>query len=580
MFGFGNVGEGSQTDDGDLKPKTWDDYNRSVLAGLPASERGRMADAYDQLRYANGHFDDVEAEKNGADRVTTTTERWDPIRPASDDTRYEKTDFTLGMPVMQRVVGELCKHLYKRAPTREMGDKAVGIVVNETYKRNGMGGKFKRADEFTAIGGASAFQFAGDDDGRSPLKIHLWSADELCVWLDGQDPTRVDAVATVEKVDGRTRVRLWTEETVSYYTTKRDQYDGPTQARKFTLLSKKPNPYRLPETSETDDQGRGIIPFSFNHFVEPTTEFTWDSPGRNLRELNRYVNYGFDDLADGVRYLTKPIGKAEGVAEDWEAPAVMRPGMFLNLAAGQVDAGGNGPQPNLSYLEADNSFVQVIWQHLNNYLDTSLEMHGVPPSTVRMMLGDKSGIAVLAEQSPLLGWTQCRRQSWAHYELQAVERFLQVLAAHMRNHSRDAKRFDASAIDPGLALMWPRLYVDLPGPERDRADTFRMQTFQCSLIDLVTERDDCTRAQAWSKVERVKADNERLTGMGLDPLAAVGGSIKQAEALPGTGPAEPGAVPSATKQLDQLSNSGPDSGITGEPVDSGTKADGISQEGG
>ncbi|OJW23184.1 MAG: hypothetical protein BGO49_27200 [Planctomycetales bacterium 71-10] len=585
MFGFGNFGGDGGADDGGAKVKGWEDYHKEVLRGLPDGERERMADAYECLRYSQGHFDDVEAMRAGrGGKFVNTSERFDGITPSGSNVEYEKADFSLGAPVMKRVCGELTKHLYKRPPTRELADKGVSAVLNDLYRRQSMAGKFQQADHYCTVGGFAGFSFAGLEDPKNPIKVHLWGADQLCVWPDPEDHDQVKAVATVERRDGRTLATLWTEDTISEYRTKRTEHPGTSSARRFELVSKRDNPYRLPSTADQPDQGRGIIPFSFCHFTEPTTEFTTDSPGDNLKELNRYVNWGLDDLADGVRYLTKPIGIAEGVAEDWSAPAVIRPGMFLNMSAGQVDAGGNGPAPKLGYLTADNSFVAVIWSHLNNYLDLCLEMHNVPPSTVRMILEARSGVSILSEREPLLAWTEARRRPWAHYELCAAVKFLEVLAAHVRNHGHDSRKIDAAALDPGLSLLWPRLYVDLPGPERDRADGVRIQWGYASLIDIVQEREDCTREQALSKLKRVKADNDELTGLGIEPVPAAlqpngggggGGFGGGPPQLNGPGVGDQG------DQLDQVAAQGVGrgSGINGEPVDANGQADAVGGEG-
>lgn len=573
MFGFGSYGDTTQLDGGAFgRERTWKDYATEVENGLPDSERERMAEAYENLRYSQGYFDDLAASRGGG-KVLARTNNWDAYKPGGEDTRYDSAPFEIGVPVMKRVVSTLTENLYRRSPTRQLRDKQLGDLCQSLYKHNGMAAKWQRADAFTVIGGFSAFQFAGDEDPRNPIKINLWSADQLCPWTDPDDPTKVKALATIDQIDGRTRATLWTEEKVVTFLTRRDQYTA-SRNRKFERVSEKDNPYRLPDTA--DEAGRGIIPFSFAHFEEPATEFSTASPGTNLRNLNGYLNWGFDDLADGIRYLSKPIGIATGVDVSWAAPAAIRPGMFLNLAAGDIDAGGNGPQPNLSYLSAENSFAAVIWSHLNNYLDLSLEMENIPPSAIRMILDARSGVSILAEKAPLLGWTEHRRRAFAGYERSAIVRMLEVMSAHLRAHGHDSKRIDESAIDPGLSHRWPRLYVDLPGPERDRADGNRLTWGMCSLIDLVQEREDCTREQALETLSQVKKDNDELAALGIEPIPAVllgnkgGGGSGQFGQLPA-----PDAQP-----LDNIASKGNESGITGEPVDANAKADALSGEGG
>ncbi len=220
----------------------------------------------------------------------------------------------------------------------------------------------------------------------------------------------------------------------------------------------------------------------------------------------------------------------------------------------------------------------VIWSHLNNYLDLSLELNNVPPSAVRMVLDARSGVSILAEKAPLLGFTEERRRSFYDYELWAMTKALQVLGAHLRNHGHDAKRFDAVALDPGFAIKWPRLYVDLPGPERDRADGLRVATGMASLIDLVMEREDCTREQAVETLGRVVKDNAELTSMGINPLPSAFTQCQPPSYAPLTGAEDTGATPGDDNPQDLDATAS--SGINNEPVDANARADSLSGEGG
>lgn len=505
MFGIKSASEdtGEGTHD-------FENLARVVAKGLPDGERDRMREAYESLRYSRGHFDDWRAEGEGA-TIQGRADTWD-YEAGSGDIAYAKSDFRVTVPLAKVAVDKLSEHLYKRAPTRKLRDPKVTELLGRIYRRNGMDAGFQELDRLTAVGGFSAVQWAGNDDPRNPIKAHIWGPDQLCVWTDPEDHTQPLAVFRLDKVDGRTRGQLWTRETVGYFTTRRGVHQADA-TRQFELVGKpKPNPYR-------DAEGKGIIPFAFAHFHAPVTEFTTDSPGWRLREVNRYLNFGLDDTAEGVRYLSKPIGVAEGVDPQWSAPSVIRPGMFIKLATSK-DVVGNGGEARLSYLSADLQWVGVVWSHLNNYLDLSLEMEGIPPSTVRMVLDARSGVSILAEQAPLLGWTERRRRAWLDYESRIATVGLQVLAAHMRangGRAGELARVEAAIRDLDLQLQWPRLYVDLPGPERDRSDGVRLQWGMASLVDLVMEREGCTEEEAFERLERVKATNDRLRSLGIEP---------------------------------------------------------------
>jgi hypothetical protein len=497
----------------DGKP-TIDDIDGEIRAGL-RHERPRLRQASENWRTYLGHFDDDSAERSG--RVFARSDSWDADAPDRGPTRYDRMDFALTMPVMQRIVNVLCGNLYKKNPTRELATPEATKWLEGVYRRNKIAGKWPMADRMTASGGFAAYQCAGDSDPAAPVKVQLWGPDQVAVWVNPDDPERPLGVATLDKYNRQTRLTLWTEEEIRSYTSKRTVTEEWTGGQSFDFVSKKPNPYRMPKAA--DDQGRGILPFSFAHFYEPIGDFCYDGPGDWLNELNQYINFGCDDLADGVRYLSKPIGLAEGVSETWDPPVVMKPGMFLHLPASGVDAGNNGPVPTLRFVSPELQFVQTVWSHLNSHLDTALEMIGIPPSTIRLMLEARSGIAVLSERAPLLEFAEQRRRPFAGYEHDLARLTLLIGAAHRTNHGRDARMLQEVAIasDIGLVLGWPRLYVDLPGPERDRADSARVATGQASLIDILQEREDCTREQALARLKRVKSDNDELQALGIEP---------------------------------------------------------------
>lgn len=543
------------------EPETFADFDRIVREGLPQAELDRMAEAYRNLRYADGHFDDLGS--TGADEIPIArTNRWDA--DLSDAAaRYEKSAFRVTAPVAKAVANKLSEHLYKRPPSRKLRDAKVSEFLSKVYQANGVNAKWQEADRLTCVGGFAAFQFSGAKDPQTPIKVHLWGADQLVVWPDRDDPSKPAAVFAVDLFDGRTRGQLWTRDGVGYYTTRRGIHPHEI-TRRFEAIGKaKANPYR-------DANGEGVLPFAFCHFRPPTTHFTSDSPGYRIRELNRYLNFGFDDTAEGVRYLAKPIGIASGVDADWQFPATVRPGMFLKLAAGAIDAGGSGPAPSLAYLASELAWVKTVWDHFNTYLDLSLELEGIPPSTIRMVLAERSGVSILAEQAPLLGWTEQRRRAWYDYERAAASTALSVVAAHLRNHNAGgaAGRFEAAAIDPDLQLQWPRLYVDLPGPERDRADGVRLKWGIASLVDLVMEREDCSEEQAFERLAKVQEHAERLRAMGIAPNPEASGQgfgfpgqDQQQQAIEAAGggdnPADlDGAAARVNGQADQLSGEG------------------------
>lgn len=495
------------------------DLDDTVRGGLPPHERTRLEDAHWNLRFSQGHFEEYEQGQANGGSTYAAGDTWDYLKTPSTSSYpgYEKPPTHRSSPIFKRVMEVLTQNLYKAPVGRELATPEASDWLRRVYQANAMSAKWQRADQLTLIGGFSSFQFAGHDDEAKPVKIHLWGPDQCVVWSDPDDQTQPGAVATLDLYNGQRRLTVWTEEFVAYYRTKQgNQYPG-SGGTAFEFVNKKENPYRQPKSAQ--DQGRGILPFAFAHWHFPTQEFEQHSPGNLLRELNDCINFGLNELGDGIRYLAKPIGLAEGVDEGWSPPTKIQPGMFLNLPASSVDAAGNGPVPTLRYVNPDLSFVKTTWDDLNSYIDHSLEMHGVPPSTIRMTLNAQSGIAILAEQAPLLTWAEGRRRPFAWYEERAAQTALAIGAAHLRNNSRDAGELEEVVADPRLALHWPRMYVQLPGPERRLDDDHRIQRGYASKVTVLMETEDLTEDQAIKRLEQVKRQNDKLLALGIDPTA-------------------------------------------------------------
>lgn len=473
---------------------------REIMAGLP-NQIGRMRGAYDCLRYSQGRFEEY------------------PTR--HKDMRYRSPATRRTLPIFRRVMQILCMHLYKSQPTRKLGgSREASAWLEAVYRRNHAWAKFKRADQLTLVGGFAAFQFAGSTDPSAPLKINLWGADQVAYWCDPEDPTTVQAVATVDFQDNQRRLTLWTEEQIVTYQTTKGLIHPGFGSTTFVMAgldgkpARRPNPYR-------DRDGRGIVPFSFAHWDFPVSDFETNSPGHNLLELNQGINERVDNLGDSIYFNCKPIGVAEGVDDGWTPPAELRPGDFLTLPASSIDIGGNGPTPTLHYLMPDLSYVTKDWEDQSAFLDNTLEMYGIPPSLIRMVQsGARSGAAIQAEQLPVLGWVEGRRADWGVYEEDAARKAVEVAEAHLRNNGvdSDADALQAVLDDWSFRLRWPSLFIQLPGPARDLADEWRLKHNQVSLIGIMQERAELSEQEALEEIARVARQNEQLRALGIDPF--------------------------------------------------------------
>jgi hypothetical protein len=450
-----------------------------ILAGLPNEEaNGRIKCALKNLDYYQGNFEKY------------------PYRP-DDGTPYQDPRYRRTSAIMQRIVKVLTGNLYQQGPNRSIPtDTAAEDWLNGVYKANAIDARLQQADRLACIGDVCAIQVVdniGPDSFYRPVKHVLWGAESFYVWLDPEDQTRPEAVATKDEYDNQRRLTLWTSLERRTYLTDKLKPGQTADGRAYKLVQRIPNPF-------------GLIPFSFVHFEFPTTDFWSGGPGDELRNVNDYINFRLTETGDNLRYVGRPLGIAQGVSPEWRPPSPIRPGDFMSLPAGGLNAAGQGPGPDLKYLQADMGFIESEWSDLNAYIDHTLEMHGVPPATIRMVQDSaRSGVSIIAEQAPLILWAKSRQRPFAYYESDLARITLAVGGMHLTANGLPAPG-STTEEDPGLVLRWPDMFPDMPGPERDLSDQWLLDNKLTSRTMILMRREGLTREEAEEKLEEIAED--------------------------------------------------------------------------
>jgi hypothetical protein len=473
----------------------FDQIDRDIRSGM-LYDQARRDSAWHNRRFFDGHFAEY------------------PTRPENAPGRRD--DFRRTSRIMRRVIHALTANLYKRDPQRSLaaGEAATDWLAG-LYRRVGMAPKWAKADQFSLVGDVAAFQFAGDAHDEYPVKVHLWAADQLCVWLDPEDHLAPAAVATIDAFDASRRLRLYTPEWIATYRTGKM---GPTQTTGGTawnFVGKAPTPY-------VGEDGAGYLPFAFAHAEEPTTDFWTPGLGEFLRQVNDYLNFRLDRLGDSIRFIERPILVVAGVASDWTVPLDLKPGQTLKLPSFVAHVGEEvaSSTPTAQYITPPLEYISGDWLDLNNYIDHALETCGIPPGTIRLVGNAASGIAMMIEQAPLLAWAEGRRKPFRRFEDDAARIACKVACSQFRRAGAEPEDWlIASAEEAGLSIEWPSLYVQLPGPERDRADEFELSMGWTDKIRILMERYDLTRDQALDRLRQVQRNNADLVALGLDPAA-------------------------------------------------------------
>jgi len=455
----------------------------SVIGGLP-EERERRDDAVRNLRFFTGNFKEYKPKRANI--------AYDEIRP-----RYSL--------LMQRIIKTLCANLYKAGPKRSIAENEEASAWLEwIYRSNAMNAMWQRADLSATWGDWCAFQVRPISNPLKPIDILLWDASQLYVWTDPEDQRIPVAVATRDAYNEQTRLRIWTDETITTYMTRELQKGRAGQTSggaAFEFRNKTGNPL-------------GILPFSFVHFDMPLQDFDTSGPGDFLACANDNANHLLTNIGGAITYNLWPVVVTKNTPIGWRPPAPIKPGDVWNLQA-NPDSEGQDGDPSAEYLQADSSFVASGWDDLEAYFNHTLEMTGVPKSAVRMeQESARSGVAIIAEQIPLILWAQSRQEPFGHYERSLAQLVLKIGGDHLGTQEVDEYRVKSSqlidaAYDTQLTLRWPKMYPRIPGQEQDVADQWELDTRQTSPTLLMMDRNGYTREEAEAREQEIAADWKR-----------------------------------------------------------------------
>ena len=480
--------------------------HKEITQGGLRSQLSRLESARANLDFYEGNF--LEA----------------PVR-AKGNTAYDSARYPRHSLIMQRIVNVLTNNLYAEGPVRKLvppgaevetgengegttGDRSYDAAtawLNECYKRNKVDSMWQEADRMACVSEACAFQVSAWSDPEWPVRITLLDASQFCVWPNRDQPLVPDLVAVLDVVDDRRRLRLYSDESIIVYMTPEPVDNSQVSAplnQNYEYSGEMPNPY-------------GVLPFSFVHFNLPVRKFWTGSPGNGLRLINDGINYKMTETFDCIRYNLRPIVTLKNTRPDWKPPAPIMPGDVWHLSQASDSTREDGNEPDASYLQADPSFVEADWQDTQSFIDHTLEMHGVPPSVIRMTQDSvRSGVAIVAEQLPVIQWAKSRQKPFGFYEEDLARLVLKIGARHLgiqedETYKATASDLEAVSLHPGLVLKWPNMYPRIPGEDSDRADDFRLEKRLASKTILLMERECLTREEAEERLEEIAEDLKR-----------------------------------------------------------------------
>jgi hypothetical protein len=359
---------------------------------------------------------------------------------------------------LRETIGKLCAHLYNPGPSRRWSEPSGDEFLQKVYRDNLINSLMLRADCLSTLNDVVAIQIdAGEGDfERKPLTYRLWAREQFCAWCDGDEPTIPVVVCTKDLFDGQMRYRLWNDEEVwTFLSKKLDPGTGggePTSGGRVARLEKKePHDY-------------GCLPFSFIHYELPIQQFYGVAIGEFLMGAEVTIDNRLMLLDESIQKYLNPIPVAEGVDELWKPN--IEPGRWIRmpLANPRLDSGGNyvaGDYAKLYYVQASIE-VQAAWEDLRNYIDQALEAAEIPKSSVRMeQMGVASGISLMVEQEPLLKRAENRRAGFTVYETDLAQRSLTCAGNHYGK-----SELVAAGEKGDLVAAWPQARMAVNTPDK------------------------------------------------------------------------------------------------------------------
>ena len=352
---------------------------------------------------------------------------------------------------------------------------------------------------------------AGDFDER-PITLRLWGREEFHVWTHPDDATQPVAVCTIDRYNLQTRYRLWGQDEVRTYLTK--QGTGTAGGRVAEEVAREPNTY-------------GEIPFGFVHYDLPVRRFFTPAPGTFLRKCEVRIDDRLSLIDEAIGKHLNPLPVLINVPLEFNP--VIEPQRFIRLFSGPSSAGDGSPvpggDPRIMYLQAMID-VAGAWEDLLKYINQVLEACRIPLSAVRMEQTQvASGIALVAEQAPLLSRARCRRGVFAHFEARIARTILTCAGNHYGK-----PELVAAAESGRLTLGWPEPTIPIPGPDRDLNDANAIGMGIKSRLMVIQERYGCTRDQALAILRQIaedKTDEDKIMpadGEGGDVAGGSGGA--------------------------------------------------------
>jgi hypothetical protein len=442
------------------------------------------------------------------------SEKYIAFRPAEDAlswlTRPKRVSF-----IARQAVNKLTSHLYKPGPRhrRITADPTVDAWYNRVAQDIQLNGLMQQADRLATLHGLVMIGIYPTGNPARPINYHLFPRHDFVFWASADDPRVATAVCTITKSGADTiRFRLWTK--THYYTFFKGKTWGYTpggwNVARFDPAQSGPHPY-------------GVLPFAFVTHELPTTELETKGLGPLLSKINRALNIDKSNLALWVHHYARPLGFVTGVGPEWRPRFI--DGGFVPLVV-RHDSTENAPVvPEAKYLESAID-IAAIREYIRGEANDALRELGIPLQVTpddngQGGLAQPSGISVTAQEAGVIAYSKGRQPLFELHETRLAQLVCQIGACPVAGLPSLEAELRAFAEDPSLRVGWPEVSIDLPGPDRDNADTFELTNDLTDPIELLMRRQGLTEDEAIEQYRAIQRRKKIAEALAADPLAVI-----------------------------------------------------------
>ena len=224
-------------------------------------------------------------------------ERFIPRREAEVEFDYaSRIKKSLGFT--HKIITKLCEHTYNPGPQRSVsGDTAADELLQQVYEQCHIDATMAEAELLATANMVAAIEIKATNDDDEPISLQLWGGEEFAVFLDPNDQRKAYAVCTIDRYDCQTRYRLWFDDVVHTFITKKaDPARGETGVVAFELAN------------SPEENTYGTIPFAWLPYSTQVKRFWTNSPGTFVREADKTMCTEASELAETIAKFNYPIG--------------------------------------------------------------------------------------------------------------------------------------------------------------------------------------------------------------------------------------------------------------------------------